>query len=348
MTAPINPIPIGQTASYTKAQQLSAFTTLEQFGPQLAALDTVILYIDPNKNVFHLNGPRAGKEGVVLGPQIQGEQHIPFTQVLIRGAFQIGATIQRTNYDERLINFRIQVGGNGFSNYTYRMCEERWWNGQDETQPGWLGVFTRLSGWRWTQVYPAKTVDTAQAMDPVTYGNNFAVWDINWIAPYPFYAKPALSRTWSAATAGPPDKNGFYSGNLVLANRGDLPAYVYYLINGAGYCQLQDNNSAKMVALPEIFPTDGVVLCQTDPAQQTLTAVNDPQDNEFYGIARASGLLNFLLAGAGESGEPVWQRGYVRFVNQTPGQSATHYTVMHTNPNATVTAILPQYFRRSR
>jgi hypothetical protein len=346
--ANINPIPIGQTASYTAAQKLATYTSLEQFPEYLAALETQVTYIDPNSNVFHLNGALAGMEGVTLGPQMQGEQHIPFTQVLIEGAFQIGATVQRTNYDKRIINFRVQIGEPGMNNYTYRMCEERWWAGQIENQPGWLGVFTRLSGWRWTQVWPYKTVDTAQTMDPVAYGNNFATWDINWIAPNPHYSKPALNATWKASTAGPKNSSGFYSGNIVLANRGDLPAYIYYLINGAGNVQLQDNNSTSMVSLPPIYSTDGIVLCNTDPAQQTLTAQNDPQDNVFLDIARASNILNFFLSGIDQADEPVWQRGYVRFANQVPAQTATHFTVMHTNPAATITAVLPQFYRRAR
>jgi hypothetical protein len=346
MTALINPIPIGQTASYTVGQRYASYTQLTQFPEYLAALQTQVIYIDPNGNVFHLNGALAGWEGVQLGPVIQGEQHIPFEQVQIEGAFQLGSTIQRTNIKQRLINFRVQIYG--ANNYLYRMAEERWWAGQIENQPGWLGVFTRLSGWRWIQVYPYKTVDSAQQIDPVAYGNNFAEWDINWIAPWPLYSKPTVYGQWNALTSGPPASSGYYSGNIVLANRGDVETHVYYLISGAGYCQLQDNNSTSMVTLPEIFPGDGVVLCNTDPAQRTLVAQNDPQDNVFYDIARSSGILNFFLSGIDQSDEPIWQRGYTRFVNTIPPMTATHFTVMHTNPHATITAFVPQRYRRAR
>lgn len=347
MTAPINPIPIGQTASYTVGQQLANYTSLDQFPEFLAAQKTVVIYIDPKNNIFHLSGGFEGMEGVRLGENIQGERHLPFSQVLIEGAFQRGATVQRTNIEKRLINFRIQIGGNGFNNYTYRMAEERWWAGQIEDQPGWLGVFTRLTGWRWTQVYPYKTIDTAQQQDPVAYGNNFAVWDVNWIAPSPYYSKPALWRQWDAKTAGPKHTDGYYYGNLVLANRGDVESNIYYLISGAGNCKVQDNNSDSLVALPIIEPSDGTVLCNTDPAEQTLIAQNDPQDNLLYKILRASGILNFFLAGIADAGEPIWQRGFVRFLYTVPPQTVTHFTVAHTNPNATITAFLPQRYRRA-
>lgn len=348
MTAPINPIPIGNTASLTRAQYYGSFTSLNQFPEFLAAQQTMMVYIDPNNNMFHLNGPLAGLEGVQLGETMQGEQHLPFEQVLIEGAFQRGATVQRTNIEKRLINFRVQVGGNNFNNYTYRMAEQRWWAGQIEDQPGWLGVFTRLSGWRWTQVWPYKTIDTAQTSDPVKYGNNWAEWDVTWIAPNPYYAKPALWKQWSAKTSGAKQADGYYHGNLVLANRGDVETNIYYLVSGAGFCKVQDNNSASMVKLPQIFAADGAVLCNTDPAMQTLSAQNDPQDNLFYDVVRSSGILNFFLLGVADAGEPIWQRGYTRFVYTVPPMSTTHFTVAHTNPNATITAVLPQRYRRAR
>jgi hypothetical protein len=211
-----------------------------------------------------------------------------------------------------------------------------------------LGIFTRLSGWRWTQVWPHDTVTTTQQRDPVAYGNNYAVWDINWLAPNPYYYKPARYATWKASLAGPKNKDGYYTGNIVLANAADVETYVYYQINGAGLCQVQDNNSDNMVSLPEIVPTDGVVLCNTDPAQQTLIAQNDPQDNLFYDFARQAGILNFFLSGVDESDEPIWQRAYTRFLYTVPPATATHFSVAHSNPNATITAVLPQKYRRGR
>lgn len=346
MTAFINPIPLGQTASYELGEQYAAYTKLEQFPEYLAALSTVVMYIDPSGNLFHLNGPLAGWEGVTFGETLQGEQHLPFSQVLIEGAFQLGATIQRTNVDYRRINFRVKIKGR--NNYLYRMAEERWWAGQIENQPGWLGVFTRLSGWRWIQVWPYTTVDTPQRMDPSAYGNNFAEWDITWIAPYPYYSKPALWNQWKAVTSGPPNKDGFYSGNIVLANRGDVATNIYYLIQGAGYCQVQDNNSNRMVKLPQIFSTDGAVLCNTDPSEVPLVAQNDPVDNVFYNIARSSGILNFFLSNVDQQDQPIWERQYTRFMYDVPPMTATHFTVMHSDPQAVITAFLPQRYRRAR
>jgi len=346
MTAPISPIPIGQTAGYITPGVIAAYQNFDALPEYLQALDTVIIYIDPNGNVFHLNGPLAGREGVRLGQNIKGERHLPFEQVVTESAFQFGATIERTNYIRRNFNLRLMIGGTGFNNYTYRLCEDRWWAGQVETAPGWFGVFTRMTGWRWSAVWPLKTIDTAQKYDPVMYGNNYAVYDVDWVAPLPCFFKPAIYQTWD--TSGlVRDANGFFSGNVTLANRGDLPTYVNYIVNGSGLCQVQDNNSSTMVALPEIFASDGSVLVDTDPTHRTLVADNDPVDNLFYKLVRASGILSFFLGVTASAGEAIWLRSYIRFVYTVPPQTVVHFKVANNNPKATITVIVPQRYKRA-
>jgi hypothetical protein len=311
----------------------------------------MIIYIDPHGNTFHLNGPFAGKEGVTLGETMQGEHHLPFEQVVTESAYQLGATIERTNIIKRLIDLRIVIGRAGMNNILYRMCEDRWWSGQVIDKPGWLGVFTRYSGWRWIQVWPGGTVSTAQRLDPAAYGNNMAKWDLQWIAPRAYYSKPAFQKTWHAKTSGPPtivDGVPWYFGRLPIANQGDMDTYVVYLVQGAGNCVVSDNNSARMEALPPIYKTDGLVMVNTDPVERTLTAAFDPQDNLFYKIARAAGLFKFLLAGIGDRGEALWERDYCRFVYKLPPKTVGNFVVRHTNPNAVITAVVPQRFTRSR
>lgn len=348
MTAPINPVPLGNTAGYISPAVLATYADFYSISPNLRALDTQIIYIAPNGSIFHLAGPGAGAEGVRLGQQLQGEQHFPFEQVIMEGAYQFGATIERQNYNKRLINMRVTIGGENFTRYQFQMCDNQWWSGQDETQDGWLGVSTRFTGWRWIPVRPFKTVDTAQKMDEGAYGNNLAVWDVNWIGQRPYYTKPALYGTWFAAQSGQPNKSGLYTGSVKLANRGDLPTHVEYMIDGAGLATVQDNNSSSMVALPELTAADGVGLCDTDPANMTLTAANDPVDNSLFDWLASSEILNFFLTNLTSSTEPWWQRGYVRFLYSVPPQSVVTFNVAHTNPNAVITVLLSQRYKRSR
>jgi hypothetical protein len=344
MTAPIDPVPLGNTAQYMGPDRLAQYQNFSSLPLSLRGLDITIIHVATNGNITHLSGPNAGREGVYLAQMLQGEQQLPFSQVVIESAFQWGASIQRTNYDKRLINLRVAVYGR--STYEYQIADNRWWDGQDETKDGWLGVFTRFGGWRWIPVRPYQTVSTGQPMDPTAYANNFAIWDITWISQRPYYTKPAVHTTWSARGAIK-DKDGFHKGVVVLANQGDMQTYAQYIINGHGMCQVQDNNSNKMVALPEIYETDGPCLCDTDPMERTLTAAGDAFDDDYYKIARASNILSFFLTG-NQLDTHWWQRGYIRFVYNIPPQTVHQFNVAHTNPNATITVMLQQRFKRSR
>jgi hypothetical protein len=339
-------------ATFIKPSVVQTFQNIEDVPFPLQALQTVMMYIDNNGNVFHLNGPQAGREGVVFYENLQGEQHLFFEQVTAEPVYGVGGLIDRQNYQIRKINFRVFIGAPGMNNIVYRMSEDRWWAGQDEINGGWFGVFTRTSGWRWIQVWPEKTVETTQKRDPVAYDNNCAIWDVNWIAPMPNYSKPAvMSNAWTAANAGPADENGFYHGVIAVPNRADMDSTVRYLISGdnAGTAILQDNNSSNMVTIPEVFTTDGDVLVDSDPIRKTLIAQNDPMDEGFFDVQVNSGLVDFILSpGTTDADEALWLRGFVRFLNTCPPFSVTQLHVMHSNPGAVINAQLPQYYRRSR
>lgn len=345
MSAPINPIPLGNTAQYMNAALLSTYQNFSSVPEPLQGLDTTIIHMAPNGQITHLAGTGQGQEGVYLAQQVQGEQQLPFEQVVAESAFMWGAVIERTNYPKRLINMRIIIYGP--TTYAYQLCDNRWWEGQDETQDGWLGIFTRYTGWRWVPVRPLKTVDTAQKMDPVAYGNNLAVWDVNWICTRPYYSKPSLFATWTAKGSAQ-NSSGNYVGTVTLANQGDMPTYVEYLIDGAGTAVVQDNNSSTLVTLPPIFDSDGPCLADSDPQNRTLTASADPIDNLFYKYLASSSVLNFLLSSVSQQGEPWWQRGYARFVYSVPPQTVVQFSVQHNNPEATITVMLPQRYKRSR
>lgn len=338
-------------ADYLRPEVLATYEHIEDVPYPLQAMETVMVYIDFKGNVTHLNGPNAGREGVRFHQNLQGEHHLFFEQVVTESAYQFGATIERVNYLARKINMRVYIGRPGMNNITYRACEDRWWSGQDEQTGGWFGVFTRFSGWRWIRVFPMKTVDTAQKMDPVAYDNNQAIWDINWISPIPYYSTPSLTTApWLAAKAGAPDKDGFYHGTLAIPNMGDIASYVEYLLTGCeGTVFVQDNYLERNVEIGPIFASDGQVTVDTDPTKKTLVSEHDPHDNEFYKLLRAAGLLNFLLTPSKAlSGEALWLRQYIRFLYTVPPMSVAHLHVKANNPDAQIVARLSQRFKRSR
>lgn len=346
--APLFKIP---AADYLRPEVLATYEHIEDVPYPLQAMETVMMYIDYAGNVFHLNGPNAGREGVRFHQNLQGEHHLFFEQVVTESAYQLGATIERVNYLARKINLRVFIGRPGMNNITYRACEDRWWTGQDEILGGWFCVFTRFSGWRFIRVFPMKTVDTTQRNDPVMYDNNQAIWDINWICPVPYYSLPSIATDpWLAAKAGAPDSDGFYHGTLAIPNIGDIGSYVEYLLTDcAGTVFVQDNITERSVEVGPIFDTDGQITIDTDPTRKTLLSENDPHDDEFYKVLRAAGLLNFLLTPTNaEAGEALWLRQYIRFLYTVPPKSVAHLHVKANNPNAQIVARLSQRYKRSR
>lgn len=321
---------------------------------RLKGMGTTVVYISPKGQLFHLAGPRAGAEGVSLASQVLGDQQWPFEVIVEESAYMMGATIQKVNINKRIFNIGVVIGRHNppMTEYQYRMAEDHWWQGQDERNDGWLGVWTRFSGWRWIKVRPDVSVKTSQRMDTTAFGNNVSSWDITWLAARPYFTKPALYKTWFAKDASlqpnpVPGKKDLYTGTIHLANRGDLPSYVQFLVS-PGQAWVQDNDSTRMVELPFTSKNDGTFLCDTEPGKRTLTAPNDPVDNLLYDFVRQSKILDFFLHDLADLGLPLQMRFNDRFMFAVPPRTAVALTVQHTNKSGTITAFLPQRFKRSR
>lgn len=331
-------------------------TDFDRLPPALRGENTHMIYIAPNGKVFNLAGPGRGRQGVRLAKSLLGDQNWPFQLLYTEFPYLQGAQIERVNVRARMFSLGIIIGNHAppMTEYQFRMAEDNWWGGQDENKDGWVGFYTRYTGWRFVPVRPDNTVITPTSMDSTAYGNNAAQYDLTWIGARPWFTKPALYRTWKARESGPPVTSGglfdtpVYTGTLPIANRGDLPSYVTYLVSSPGEAAVQDNNSDRMVPLPYTSKQDGTYMCDTEPGHRTLTATTDPVDNIFYKIARASKVLDFLLHDLTSLGLPLQLRFNRRFMFAIPPRTEVTFGVQHTNPNAQITAFVPQRFKRSR
>lgn len=361
---------------FIREAEVAAYDQWDKLPKRLQGLETRVLYITPDGVLYHLyGGPHAGKQGVHLSEEFAGEHQWPFELLLSEGAYELGATVERVNVLKREINLNVVIGGEGFNAYQYQMADNRWWDGQDEKRDGWLGIYTRFSGWRWIRVRPAATVDAGQTRDPLAWGNNTATWPIKWLAQKPYYSKPSCHETWrnNAGVHGAfGDILGFVEtwgiqlagalgltelntklyavgeGVVTLPNRGDLESHPQFLVSAPGKAWVEDGVTGRMVELPYLAESDGYVLVDTDPRERTLTASKDPIDNVFYQIARHSKILDFLLWEFDETGLPVWQRFSQRFMSSVPPKTMAHIRVRHSDPNGTITVNLPQRYKRSR
>lgn len=342
-----------------------------QLPPPVRGMMTHAKYLTPTSDVFDLAGPSKGRQGVRLATTISGDQQWPFKQILVNSPYIFGADIQRQNVPERRFSLGVVIGSQAppMTEYQYRLAEDHWWAGQDEGNDGWLGMYTRYSGWRWIPVRPDETVKTPQKMDSTAYGNNASQWDITWIAQRPYFTKPALYKTFESSKAGYPSSppvgggilsgviefideitglSNFYWGTMPIANRGDLPSFAMFLVSSPGQAIVQDNESDRLVTMPFTQPSVGTYMVDTEPGKRTLTAANDPKDNLLFDIIRQSVILDFFLSGIANEGVPLQLTWNNKFIFQIPPHSVVNLTVGHSDPNGKIVAIVPQRFKRSR
>lgn len=342
-------------------QRYTSWNDLGPWGKQLRGMKTKHVYLSPDgKRLWNLAGNWAGKEGVVLDEKLQGSMHLPFEQRYSGGAYMIGEELERTDYRKRVYNLGVFVGPNiNFlarrrfpdNEFAYRMLEEKWWADWPENKndpAGFWGTYTRTHGWRWIRVRHGEANDQSLDMDPTAYGNNCQAWSMTIHAQFPFYSKRAYTTVWNNAEDND-QINGVNTGILPLVNAGDWKPWPKYIVEGAGIVTIQDGVTDRMVELPKIFATDGLVLVDTDPAARTLTGSKDPVDNTFYQLVRNSEILDFLLGDLtnADSGLPVGRRmpGGIGFSSPLPSKSVTHVKVTHSNPNGKVTAVVPQWYK---
>lgn len=263
-------------------------TDFYRIDTRLQALETRIVYIgvpDPliggQRRWWELSGKYAGAQGIMTGEQLAGLMHAPFTPKTDSGAYQIGATWHRTDWEPKQIAMAamVNVGVGPANSFAYRMLEQTWWNSWADDQDGWLGVYTRTHGWRFVPVRLASASKTAFEIDPISHDNCFMQWDMEITALYPMYAKRAITQTWtnSAATStgwdvivdtidniltaliadlGPLAQASTQvlanslPGRLVgahtfsLANRGTWGAYPKYIVSSPGIAWLQNGWNA--------------------------------------------------------------------------------------------------------
>lgn len=254
----------------------------------LQGIDTRIVYIgvpDPDiggqRRWWELHGKFAGAQGLMCGETFAGLMHAPFDLKLESGAYQLGASWQRTDWEPKKMSMSVMVNvGVGPTNsFDYRRLEEMWWGSWDTDNDGYLGVFTRTHGWRFLSVRLANASKTVFEIDPVAHNNCFMQWDMDIVALYPFFGKKTIQQTWTNTTPTSTSWNEIvdtidniltaliadlgptvagssqiladllpqrYVGTNVfsLANKGTVLAYPKYLVSSPGIAWLQNGWNA--------------------------------------------------------------------------------------------------------
>lgn len=351
----------GQPAYYAENpthpswRRLTNWNDLGRNGEYLRSVQTKWVYIHPSNNrLWHLSGPGRGREGVVLARELEGAMHPDFEIKYSEGPYLIGATAERVDYKKRVISLGVVIQPNRNAErpeepnpFSYRLIEDAWWSSWSDTQPGYLGSFTRTHGWRWIKVTLGEASKTTVSIDPVAHNNNMMVWNMVLHAPFPFYSKRSVSATWKAAL--PNFRNGVHEGLIKIPNRGTWESFPKFLITGAGDVTVQDGTGGRMISLPRFFRTDGsYMMVDTDPTKRTIVTEKDPVDDIAYKFLRNSQLLDVLLNDVTSSRLPAQRRipGGIFFAqSKVAPRTIANIKVTHSNPNGTVTCIMPQHYQ---
>lgn len=316
--------------------------------------DITWVYTHPfNWRVWHLSGPREGREGVALATDLDGVMDPDYEIKYQSGTYVVGAEPERVDYPMREIHMGFWIAGHiaGLTGpFRYLMTADAFRQSWSETVPGYLGCFNRVHGWRWLQVLKGKGAVSGGATkhSPTAFGNNAELWNIVAHAPYPMYAKRALTATWKSSAELVTAGDGVAHGKIAIANRGTWRNHPKFIITGRGNVSIQDGIGGKMVKLPEFYDSDGAfMMVDTDPTRQTIVTANEPVDDGLAKFLRNSQLLEAMFHDQVARATPAQRRvpGGVLFDNPIPARTVAHLNVEHDNPQGTVTCILPQHYR---
>ncbi|AZS06583.1 minor tail protein [Mycobacterium phage JacoRen57] len=333
-------------------------TNWEWASQMLTAESTKMVWVGPNLKWWDLAGNLRGRQGVIATNEITGVGLAPWDHKFSEGPYIAGAQLERTDIRKRIITFGAILNPNMNrmdkrkynSSFKYRFIEQQWWASFSREKFGYLGFFTRSTGWRWIKcILSSDSSSGNHSLDPVAHGNNAARYDMSLVAVDPYFYKNPFYKTWKNS----PDliakgKDGFGQGTITLANRGTVVSNPLYLVTAPGQAKIGDGPD-RMILMPKTSTADKYYMVDTNENMKTVTGAVDPVDNPFYRFIRQAGLVNFFLHDLAAQGLPLWRRwdDPMEFDYAAEPQSAITAKVAHDYPDGEITMILPQRFEKA-
>jgi hypothetical protein len=321
---------------------------------KLTAEETKIVWVGPNLKWWDLAGNLAGRQGIIATNVLSGVGMIPFEHKYSEGPYVEGATLERTDIKKRIIKFgvRLQPNANAradakfTSSFKYRYLENLWWSSWSKDRFGYLGFFTRATGWRWIKCVLESDTNGDFDLDPVAFRNNSAIYDMSVVAVDPYFYKMPYVRTWkNDPVKVEVDGTGFGSGFISLANRGTVISHPKFIVTCPGHARVADGPD-RLIDLPDTTVADKFYMVDTAPNELAIQGSVDPVDNPWYRFIRQAGLLDYFLHDIAIQGLPLWQRweNPVIFDYAVGPFSSVTAKVQHNYPNAEITMIMPQRY----
>lgn len=330
-------------------------TNWEWATQMLTAESTKMVWVGPNLKWWDLAGNLRGRQGVIATNEITGVGLAPWEHKFSEGPYIAGAQLERTDIRKRIITFGAILNPNQNrmdkrkynSSFKYRRIETEWWQSFSKEKFGYLGFFTRSTGWRWIKcILNSDSSSGSHSLDPVAHGNNSVTYDMSLVAVDPYFYKLPFYKTWNNT----PEliargKDGFGEGRITLANRGTIATSPLYIVTCPGQAILGDGPD-RMIEMVETSTADKYYMVDTNENMKTITGATDPVDNPFYRFIRQAGLADFFLHDLAAQGLPLWRRWDepMEFEYAAGAGQAITARVKHDYPDGEVTMILPQRY----
>lgn len=322
---------------------------------QLTAESTKMVWIGPNLKWWDLAGNLRGRQGVIASNEITGVGLTPWEHKFSEGPYIAGAQLERTDTRKRIITFGAILNPNQNimdkrkynSSFKYRRIETEWWQSFSKEKFGFLGFFTRATGWRWIKcILNSDSSSGSHSLDPVAHENNSVTYDMSLVAVDPYFYKLPFYKTWkNNLELVSKSRDGFGQGTITLANRGTITTSPLYIVTAPGQAMLGDGPD-RMILMPETSTADKYYMVDTNENMKTVMGAVDPVDNPFYRFIRQAGLVDFFLHDLAAQGLPLWRRwdDPMEFEYAVAPQSRVTVRVKHDYPDGEVTMILPQRY----
>lgn len=219
----------------------------------------VVVWVAHDGRQLHLSGgPNEGREGVWLNQGIEGIGFVDATASFVKAAHQMGESITEFSFDHGELDLPIYVKGEAEGDM--QAIREMVKGMFSRTSPGWLAIWTPVTGWRWIRCH-RKTMKPSYKSSPYPVkGMNL---DLVLIAEDPRAESKPYSSLWQNESL-----SGF--GELYLCASEEWHSWPTFIVSGPGSATLSMEGS--IITLPKLEAGEHCLL-QSDPARGVLRSV---------------------------------------------------------------------------
>lgn len=243
------------------SQHFKGQTAVADWNPNVGTRQhAVVVWVAPDGRQLHLSGsPDEGREGVYLVDGFDGAGHVEASADFVSGARQVGETVTGFTLDHGEVDLPLHIVGTNTGDM--QSIREHVKGLFRRDAPGWLAVYTPITGWRWMR---CRMLSMKPGLDTSPYAVGGLRLDVVLIADDPRSESLPYSSQWR--NVGNPGQ-----GQLWLSGGDEWVSWPSFVVHGPGAVSLTVAGST--IRLPRLAVGERCLL-QTDPAKAVLRSVD--------------------------------------------------------------------------